>query len=140
MTTRIDITLEDLHQLHERVGRRQLAAADWAVVGALVSMFIARTEARCKRLKAKAAQQETKQAASGQVDGVGSSPDADAEATDESSEAVLQSEPAPEGAAGPGEPALPAQPDPPKKGHGRNGADAFVNATKYVHGLAAGIV
>ena len=143
--TRIDVTLGDLHHLRARVDRRQLAAEDWAVVGALVSMLIARTEARQERLKAKAAQQAAQEEAHsggpGQVDGVGSSPDAeDTEATDESSGAVLQSEPAPEGAVGPGEPALPAEPDPPKKGHGRNSADAFVNATKYVHGLAAGIV
>jgi transposase len=119
MTTRIDVTLEGLYHLRERVDRRQLEGEDWAVVGALVSARITRTEARQERLRAKAAQDETKQAGPGQVDDVG---------------------PAPEGAAGPGEPS-PTEPDPPKKkGHGRNGASAFVNATKHVHGLAAGIV
>jgi len=144
MATRIDVTLEALHHLRARVDRQQLAAQDWAVVGALVSMLIARTEARQERLKAKAAQaaqQEAHSGGSGQVDGVGPSPDAeDTAATDASSEPALPSEPAPEGAVGAGESARTAEPDPPKKGHGRNGADAFVNATKYVHGLAAGIV
>lgn len=145
MATRIDVTLEDLHHLRARVDRQQLAAEDWAVVGALVSMLIARTEARQNRLKAKAAQQaaqeEAKQAGPGQVGDIGPSPDAgETAATGESSMAALPSEPAPEGAVGPGEPALTTEPDPPeKKGHGRNGADAFVNAKQHVHGLAAGI-
>lgn len=145
MTTRIDVTLDGLYHLRERVDRQQLEGEDWAVVGALVSARITRTEARQGRLRAKAAQQaaqeETKQAEPGQVDDVGPAPDAeDTATTDESREAALSSEPAPEGAAGPGEPS-PTEPDPPKKkGHGRNGANAFVNATKHVHDLAAGIV
>ena len=55
MTTRIDLTIEGLHQLQERIDRQQLEGEDWAVVGALVSMLIARTVARQARLKAKAA-------------------------------------------------------------------------------------
>lgn len=35
MTTRIDVTLEGLRNLRARVDRRQLAAEDWAAVGAL---------------------------------------------------------------------------------------------------------
>jgi len=135
MATRIDITLEDLHHLRERVDRRQLEAEDWAVVGSLVSMLIARTESRQDRLKAKAAQQaaqeEAKQTEPGQVDGVGLSADAEENATiEESSESALAGEPGPTDS---------TTPDPPK-GHGRNGAGAFTHATKYVHGMAAGIV
>lgn len=48
----------------------------------------------------------------------------------------------PDGAAGHSEPAHAdsTQQEPPKKGHGRNGADAFTNATMHRHALAAGIV
>ncbi len=84
MTTRIDVTLEGLHQLRERIDRQQLEGEDWVVVGALVSTFIARTEARQARLRAKAAQQaaqeKAKQTAAGPVNDVGHSPDADATA------------------------------------------------------------
>lgn len=141
MATRIDITLEGLHGLRERIDRQELEEQDWAVVGALVSAVIARTETRRDRLRAKAAQEEAKQGARGQVDNVGRSPEGeDASTSDESREPFLPGEFAPEDAAGSGAPsptsAAPEQP----KGHGRNGADAFVEATKYVHGLAAGIL
>jgi hypothetical protein len=127
MTTRIDITLEQLHHLQARVDRQNLAAQHWPVVTGLVSMVIARTEARQERLRAKAAQQQDTHA-------VGDA------ATEESSKPALQDEPAP-GGAGPGEPPPTdsREPEPPK-GHGRNGADAFVHATTHVHGLAAGII
>ena len=145
--TYIDVTLEGLYSLRERIDRQQLEAQDWAVVGALVSARITRTERRQERLRAQAAQQaaeeEEKKAGAGQVDDVAPPPDAQgAAATEESSEASPPSKPAPEGAAEPGEPSPtdPTDPDPPKRSHGRNGADAFVNATKHVHGLAAGII
>lgn len=116
------------------------------VVAALVSRFIACTEARQARLKAKAdqraAQQKAKQAEAGPVQDFGHLPD-DEDAA-ESSESALSSEPEPEpeGASGDGEPARAdsTQQDPPKKGHGRNGADAFRSATRHVHALAAGIL
>ena len=57
MATGIDITLAGLHQLQERIDRRQLEEQDWAVVGALVSKLIERTEARLARLRDKAAEQ-----------------------------------------------------------------------------------
>src|SRR5690606_7055164 len=66
---RIDITVEDLHRLRERIYAQALEGEDWVVVGALVSKFIARTEAQQARLKAKAAQQE--QAAALPVNDVG---------------------------------------------------------------------
>jgi hypothetical protein len=141
MTTRIDVTLEGLRQLRERIDRQQLEGDDWVVVGALVSTFIARTEARQARLRAKAFQQaaeeKAQQSAAGPVHDVGHSPDADPTATTgESSE--------PEAALGHGEPAGAdsTEQDPPKKGkgHGRNGAHAFRHASKHVHALAAGII
>lgn len=148
MATRIDITLAGLHQLQERIDRRQLEGQDWAVVGALVSKLIERTEARLARLRDKAAKQaakqSTEQAEVEPVNDVGHS--AEAEDTAATGESALAREPAPEGpepegAGGTGEPARESTPqEPPKKGHGRNGADAFVNPTKHVHALADGII
>ena len=148
MATGIDITLAGLHQLQERIDRRQLEGQDWAVVGALVSKLIERTEARLARLRDKAAeqaaQQSTEQAEAEPVDDVGHS--AEAEDSAVSVESALARGPTLqgselEGAGGAGEPALEStQQEPPKKGHGRNGADAFVSATKHVHALADGII
>jgi hypothetical protein len=152
MATRIDVTIAGLHQLRERIDRQQLEGDDWVVVGALVSSFIARTEARQSRLKAKAAQQaaqaKAQQSEAGPVHDVGHSPDAeDSAAAGESSDSALPSEPAseghePEGAAGHSEPARAdsTQQEPPKKGHGRNGVDAFTDAPMHLYALAAGII
>ena len=57
MATPIDVTVEGLYQLRERIDSHRLEGDDWVVVGALVSTFIARTEARQARLRAKADQQ-----------------------------------------------------------------------------------
>jgi hypothetical protein len=142
MATRKDVTLAYLRQLQERIDREQLKGEDWVVVGALVSALVARTEARQDRLRAKAdqqaAQQEAEQTGVGPDNGAGRSPEAeDIAAPSEASSASPG-----EDATGPGGPAgaQAAQPDPPKKGHGRNGADAFVNATTHDHALADGIV
>ncbi len=146
MAIRIDVTLEGLHQLRERIDRQQLEGDDWVVVGAFVSTFIARTEARQARLRAKAeqqaAQEKAKQTAAGPTGDVGHSPDAeDTAATGESSDPAPEGH-EPEGALGHGEPARADSTgqDPPKKGHGRNGAGAFSHATNHVHALAAGII
>jgi len=146
--TRIDVTLEYLHQLRERIDRRQLEGEDWTVVGALVWARIERAEARQARLQAKAEQQaaqvESERTAAGPVPDVGHSPDAeDTAATGASSESVFpREEHEPAGTLGHGEPARAgsAEPDPPRKGHGRNGAGAFRNATKVVHALADGVL
>jgi hypothetical protein len=153
MATGIDVTIEGLHQLRARIDRQQLEGNDWVVVGALVSTFIARTEARQARLRIKADQQaaseQAKQTAAGPVpvNDVGHSPDAeDAAATGQPSEPVperpAREGPGREGALGHGEPAgarSTAQ-APPKKGHGRNGAEAFSHVSNHVHALAAGII
>ena len=141
MATSIDVTIEQLHQLRERIDRHQLEGDDWAIVGALVSRFIARAEARQARLRAKAEQQaaqdDAEQTATEPIHDVDDSPEAeDAAAKGESSA------PAAEPALGHGEPAGAGSTEqaPPKKGHGRNGADAFRQATSQVNALAAGII
>ena len=138
MATPIDVTLKGLHQLRQRIDRQQLEGEDWVVVGALVSRFIARTEAQQARLMAKAAQQADQEAA-GSVNDVGHSPDV--EDTGESS-APAPERHEPQGGLGHSEPATADSPeqDPPKKGHGRNGADSFSPATTQFHALAAGII
>lgn len=158
----IDITLDGLRQLHHRVDRQQLEPNDWPVVGALVSKLIARTEATQERVLAKlgaATAQNTGAASDHDDDHAGhagvSNPNAsssDANATD----------PANAGHADGGAVTPPAGPadgvdDPPTdsadgdstgqpeskktaKGHGRNGADAYVNAKHYFHALMLGII
>jgi transposase len=140
MATRIDISLADLHQLQERIDCRQLEEQDWAVFGALVSKLIERTEARLASLRDRAAERAEVEPGND----VGRS--AEAEDTAATVESALAREIAlegaePEQAGGTGEPAREStQQEPPKKGHGRNGADAFVNATEHVHALADGII
>lgn len=141
MASRIDVTLEGLHELLKRIDRKQLDAGDWAVIAALVLMLIARTVARQARLKAKAAQQAAGQNESEPVaenaDGAREEQCPPLGGDGESNEGGLGSESAAPGAPkGTDSAELPAA----KKGHGRNGVDAFTNATKSVHDLAAGIV
>jgi hypothetical protein len=70
----------------------------------------------------------------------------DTAATGEADESALGREPAhdgpePAGANGAGEPAgTESTQQQPKKGHGRNGADAFIDAARHVHALAVGII
>jgi hypothetical protein len=143
MATSIDVTLAGLHQLRERIDRQQLEGDDWVVVGALVSRYIARTEAQQARLRAKADQQadpaKTKETDAGSVNDAGHS--SGAEDSGESSEPAPERH-EPQEAFGHSEPAAAdsTEPDPPKKGHGRNGADAFSPATTHLYTLAAGII
>ncbi|MFH0900557.1 MAG: transposase, partial [Pseudomonadota bacterium] len=140
MGNRINVTVADLHQLLERIGLRQLDGDDWVLFAALVLSLIARTEARQARLKAKAAEQATQEKT--HESDVETSTHAEDNVPCESSEPASLGEPAAEQAAGHGEPAGAdsTDQDAPKKGHGRNGADAFTNGTKVVHTLAAGII
>lgn len=127
MGNRIDVTLEQLRDLQVRVDGQQLEAQDWPVVGALVSMLITRTEARQARLRAKAAGQQPKQA---DIDrGDTEDPTAAEEPSESPHSADTDSERPPD-----------KTKSRPPKGHGRNGADAFINATQHVHRLAAGTI
>lgn len=134
MTTGIDVTLAGLYQLQERIDHQQLEEGDWPVVGALVSKLIERTEGRLARLKGKADQQKkSQQSEESPNNGVESSShaedDYDSDEGDSSDDAAGQDQPTGDESR-----------DPPKKGHGRNGAGAFHNATKVFHALAAGII
>ena len=127
MATRVDTTLVDLHRLLERIGRQQLEEDDWVLIGALVAARIAQSEARQARLRAKADHQAAQETAEPAGMGPGTEAGHGSEAEDPAAtcEAVG------------GDPMAPHSK---KRGHGRNGADAFVNATTHVHALADGIL
>jgi hypothetical protein len=124
MARHIDISLDGLHQLLYRIERKELADGDWAIFAALVLQLIAREQGKQDRMAAKL--RGASLASGAVVEGQ-----------------LVQTEPAP---------ALPAaQPaSTPSgdtgdgslkkkkvKGHGRNGAQAFVNAKHFAHGLPA---
>jgi len=50
---RLDVTLNGLRELYQRIVQQQLVASDWLVLGALVLNLIARAEARGARMLAK---------------------------------------------------------------------------------------
>jgi transposase len=150
MVQRIDVTLEGLHQLHQRIERQQLDPGDWTLVGVLVSRFIARTEATRARMLAKLAAEADKKAA---ADASGPVIDAEYTAQDgEESQSASSSDAnaisgggaaesldgTPTEANGSGEPA----PAPKKKakGHGRNGVGAYTNAKHFFHELVLGVI
>ena len=131
MATRVDITLVDLHRLLDRIDRQQLEEDDWVLIGALVSARIARAEAQQVRLRAKAgkAAEADPQVAQETTEQTGMGPGTDAEHECKAEDTPVTGE----GVGG--DPV-----DAPMKGHGRNGAGAFVNATTSVHALGDGIL
>jgi hypothetical protein len=146
MATTINVTLNGLVELRERVDRRRLQGEDWVIVGALVSKLIARTEARQERLRAKANQQDAEQQSGSQdaTKGAVGSTSQD-RPTDESAKSTPAGAPqqAERGAADAEASAITGEAghdEPRRKGHGRNGADAFTGAERVVHALAAGII
>jgi hypothetical protein len=144
MVQRIERSLDGLRQLRHRIDEQQLEAGDWPVVGALVSKLIARTQAQQARMLAKLAAEAAQDGEAGATQQSGESSDgawsSDANATSnaqaaESSDAIPKNSAS--GGDGSGE-----KPDPKKKpkGHGRNGAHAFINAKHFTHALAPGMV
>ncbi len=103
MIERIDVTLDGLRGLVDRIDLKQLEASDWPVVGALVGNFLAREEGKVERLMAKLAAQQNQ-----------SEPPPSDPA--ESQEQIAQDQ------------TQPAQDANKKKGHGRNPSVAFTQA------------
>lgn len=149
MVQRIDISLDGLRQLRCRIDGQQLEAGDWPVVGALVSKLIARTEGRQARMLAKLAAdtaQEPETSASASAIGAKSTlkggessrdgtSSADANATS-SAQAGKASDATPIGPVSGGDDSAPKlDPNKKPKGHGRNGAKAYVNAKHFIHAL-----
>jgi hypothetical protein len=133
----VEVTLEELRAVHQRIGQEQLAASDWRVVGACVWKEIARAEGLQDRKATKiaaaaAASSEGSEVGAdnnASIDGGASAP-SDTNATGSSEEAAS---PAKEPSHDPAEESKP-------KGHGRNGASAFRAAQHFFHALALGVI
>lgn len=134
MAKHIDVSLEGLHQLLHRIERKELADGDWAICGALVLQLIAKLQGQQERMAAKLTKSGAPPGAN-IVDGV---PAAAAGALPSGSAPAAVAAPAASGPAAGGAPPAPEQKK--AKGHGRNGASAFVNATHFMHSLAAGVL
>jgi hypothetical protein len=135
---RFEVTLEVLRQIHHRIDQQQLEVADWPLIGALVSVQIARAERQQERMLAKiAAAAAAEGEASGQAhdsdssaeagESTGNSPSTGANATNSEPESTTGSET---------EQANSKKP----KGHGRNGAGAYTKAKHFFYALAAGVI
>jgi hypothetical protein len=129
MARQIDITLEGLHQLLHRIERKELVDGDWAICASLVLQLILRMQGKQERMAAKLA--ATGGAASANV--------VDALPVASSALPALPPGPSPEPPTSQGsDVGTPASKN--AKGHGRNGASAFVNAKHFIHALAVGVV
>jgi hypothetical protein len=145
MAQRINITLDELRRLRNRIDDQKLESDDWPLVGALVSKLIARTEKQQRRMLAKIAAQQAQQDGQAAEDTGSAAPEGESRdegtvSTEETSPAAGSSE---ERTTGPGSDVgdteqSPAEDKP--KGHGRNGVDAYVNATHFDHELQQGII
>lgn len=143
MVQRIDISLNELCRLRDRIESQQLVSEDWPVVGALVTKRIALTEARQQRMLDKIAAQARGASASDTDAGSAEEDEASAEgaitsdAEETNNEATAESSDAAATCPTSGAGASEQQPDEKKKrkGHGRNGVDAFSNAVHFTHEL-----
>jgi transposase len=135
-TQQVEVTLEELYAVHQRIGQEQLAASDWRVVGACVWKEVMRVKGLQDRKATKIA---AAAAASSEASEVGAD-DASSEAgasTSSDTNATGCSEEATSPAKEPSlEPAEQSKP----KGHGRNGASAFRTAQHDLHALALGVI
>lgn len=152
MAERIDITIDELHELHGRIRRQALQTSDYAIVSALVSSYMKKYEARTARLIAKAAAAKAAINMNSEVidaeykaldhdgDGAAASPEASsAQGTGQAAGAGTAAGEEPNASSeGTAEGKEGDKPKPP--GHGRNGAAAYTNASHSNHLLAAGII
>jgi transposase len=133
MTQRIDVSLDGLHQLLHRIERQELSAGDWAICGALVLQLITRTESKQQRRLAKLAAAAPNKLA----DVI----DAECTATNDGGGISAALSPAEDAGAAPGTPADGEEVGSKKvKGHGRNGAGAYIKAKHFMHALMLGVL
>ena len=130
MARRIDVTLDGLHQLLHRIERKELVDGDWAICGALVLQLITRMQGKQDRMAAKLWRRAPSQLSSPVVEGQ-----------------LAQQKPRPsrcrratQAPARRRATQAQALDEKKAKGHGRNGATAFVNAKHFVHALADGLL
>lgn len=145
---RIELTLSELHQLRDRIDREHLIGDDWRVVGALVSKLIARTEAQHQRMLNKLASEATRNGEEStphpmESSGAGESlPKSQAPNGTNSAASRDNDESVGDGGSSLNTQTASSEESEKKKvkGHGRNGAHAFVNAKHVDHKLTDGIV
>ena len=155
MALHIDVTMDGLRQVRQRIDQRRLDDGDWPLFGAFVSNKIAREEDKRDRLLAKIAaaraaseaaaaeaartRAEVSAGSDGDVIDVNFTvidPDAEAKGDDPPSQPTGGAKPtAPAGAGANGKGGKNTG-----KGHGRNGAAAYTNAKDFFYTLAAGII
>jgi transposase len=147
---RIDVTLEGLRQLRERIDQRRIEDSDFPLFGAFVSNTIAREEAKHARLLAKIAAARAAEAAKASaqsdafdtdievidVECIESEPGEEDHPSQDSNAATNPDASSDQSKDGKNEP----KPKPKPKGHGRNGAKAYTNAKEFFHALMAGII
>jgi len=141
---RIRSTLTELRAGIRRVDQRALEEDDWPVIRALYCKELTRAERRLAKMLAKLESQDeiTAPVSDGE-------PDADdADDADDGDDGSKGSSDDGCGARGDSasngsdraQDATAAEPEAKRKGHGRNGAGAYVNAKHYFHALLAGVV
>jgi len=168
MAERIDITIDEIKELHGRIRRQELQTGDYAIIGALVSSFIVKQEARMARLIAKAAARAAADAEAaaraaanaatkaatgmdgrvidaeytviegGEVGALGSAGGPTAKGASHGDEAGAAAGDEAQGASP--QDGADGQEGGKKEhpGHGRNGAEAYTNATHFTHPLEDG--
>jgi len=145
MVQDIRTTLTELRHLRRRVAGQELTAGDWPVIGTLLSKEIARAERRLAKMLAKLEASEGGMTGPFIDDGDAVAEDEEDEEGDCGSSGSDQDGDAARGdsctsPAGRADGASAAEPDPRRKGHGRNGAGAYVNAEHDFHALLDGIL
>jgi hypothetical protein len=135
MVRRIDVSLDGLHQLLHRLEKKELVDGDWAICASLVLQLITRVQGKQDRMVAKLAAAASAGAPGEVIEGQLASSETPSALTAGASPPG----PGPEESATAG--ATSTAPEAKKaKGHGRNGAAAFVNAKDVTHPLAGGQV
>lgn len=148
MTQSIRTTLTEMRNLRQRIERRTLEEADWPVVGALVSKEIARAEGRLAKMLAKLAKMHEPEdevarpvldVESANADAEeGQDGDGGSRCFSEAGEAAL-GDPRSDGSQSVND-CTSGETELRRKGHGRNGAGAYVHATHCSHVLLAGVI
>jgi len=133
---RIEVTLDGLRHLRQRLDDQHLEPGDWPLLRALVSQLQGRAEARQARMLAKIAAEEEAQKASETPPGVDDSTDDGARKSTAVSCAVnAASDGQPAMSPGGAEDAQNGSAPTKRKGHGRNGASAYRKAKHLFYAL-----
>ena len=134
MAQQIDVSLDGLHEIQNRIEQKTLKESDWPVLGALLSNFVSRQESRIARMVNKISANQATTGTEKVCDPAG----AEAQSGDGDEDcppSPLQDNEPPNS-----ETSATNDPNGKAKGHGRNGASAFTNAQHFLHGLTAGII